>query len=57
MPRKRSDHYVNNKELLEAMVVYRKKCAIAEEEGKPKPRISNYLGCLLYTSPSPRDRG
>tara|TARA_B100001250_G_scaffold322739_1_gene286017 strand:- start:217 stop:336 length:120 start_codon:yes stop_codon:yes gene_type:complete len=33
MPRKRSDHYVNNKELLEAMVVYRKKVAIAKEKG------------------------
>ena len=46
MPRKRSDHYVNNKELLEAMVVYRKKCAIAKEKGQD--RISNYLGdCFL----------
>jgi len=48
MPRKRSDHYVNNKELLEAMVVYRKKCAIAKEKGLEPPRISNYLGdCFL----------
>ena len=48
MPRKRSDHYVNNKELLEAMVVYRKKCAIAKEKGIDPPRISNYLGdCFL----------
>ena len=48
MPRKRSDHYVNNKELLEAMVVYRKKCAIAKEKGQDPPRISNYLGdCFL----------
>jgi len=48
MPRKRSDHYVNNKELLEAMVVYRKKCAVAKEKGTTPPPISNYLGeCFL----------
>ena len=48
MPRKRSDHYVNNKELLEAMVVYRKKVAIAKEKGTDPPPISNYLGeCFL----------
>ena len=48
MPRKRSDHYVNNKELLEAMIVYRSKCAIAKEKGIYPPAISNYLGeCIL----------
>jgi hypothetical protein len=48
MPRKRSDHYVNNKELLEAMVVYRKKVAVAKEKGTTPPPISNYLGeCFL----------
>ena len=48
MPRKRSDHSVNNKELLEAMVVYRNKCAIAKEKGLEPPLISNYLGdCFL----------
>ena len=48
MPRKRSDHYVNNKELLEAMIVYRKKCAIAKEKDLPPPLIGNYLGeCFL----------
>ena len=48
MPRKRSDHYVNNKELLEAMVVYRNKCAIAKDKGLEPPLISNYLGdCFL----------
>ena len=48
MPRKRSDHFVNNKELLEAMIVYRNKCAIAREKGIDPPPISNYLGeCFL----------
>jgi len=48
MPRKRSDHYVNNKELLEAMIVYRNKCRIAKEKGITPPPIGNYLGeCFL----------
>lgn len=46
--RKRSEHYVNNKEFLEALILYRKKVAAAAEQGKPKPRITNYLGeCFL----------
>jgi hypothetical protein len=62
MPKKKPEHYVNNKELLEALIVYRGKVAKAAElyfekygeqppksgywEGKPK--IPNYLGeCFL----------
>ena len=38
----------NNKELLEALIVYREKVAIAKEKDLPKPRITNYLGsCFL----------
>ena len=48
MPKKKSEHYVNNKELLEALIVYRGKVAEAKEKGLPKPRITNYLGsCFL----------
>ena len=48
MPKKKSEHYVNNKELLEALIVYREKVAIAKERDLPKPRITNYLGsCFL----------
>lgn len=48
MPKKKPEHYVNNKELLEALIVYRTKVAAAKEEGLPKPRITNYLGeCFL----------
>ena len=48
MPKKKSEHYVNNKELLEALIVYREKVAIAKEKDLPKPRITNYLGsCFL----------
>jgi len=48
MPKKKTEHYVNNKELLEALIVYRTKVAAAKEAGLPKPRITNYLGeCFL----------
>jgi len=46
--RKRSEHYVNNKEFLSALIDYREMVRIAAEKGKPKPRITNYLGeCFL----------
>ena len=48
MPRKKSEHCVNNKELLQALIVYREKVAHAKENDLPKPRITNYLGeCFL----------
>ena len=48
MARRKSEHYVNNKEFLEALIVYRAKCAEAEEKGESRPRITNYLGeCFL----------
>ena len=46
--RKRSEHYVNNKEFLYAIVQYKADIKEAAELGKPKPRITNYLGsCFL----------
>ena len=46
--RKRSEHYVNNKEFLYAIVQYKADVKEALEAGKPKPRITNYLGsCFL----------
>ena len=48
MPRKRSEHYVNNKEFLAAIVAYKNSVSEAELLGKPKPRITKYLGeCFL----------
>ena len=44
MSRKKSEHYVNNKEFLEALIVYRAEVAVAQEAGEPTPRITNYLG-------------
>jgi len=48
MVKKKSEHYVNNKQLLEALIVYRAKVKEAAENNLPKPRITNYLGeCFL----------
>jgi DNA-directed RNA polymerase specialized sigma subunit len=46
--RKRSVHYVNNKDFLAALIEYKKSIKDAQERGDPKPRITNYLGeCFL----------
>jgi hypothetical protein len=62
MPKKKSEHYVNNKDLLEALIVYREKVELdflsknsrrptKEDRSKHwqgKPPIPNYLGdCFL----------
>ncbi len=48
MARKRSEHYVNNKEFLYAIVAYKKEIREAEEAGQPKPVIPRYIGeCFL----------
>jgi len=46
--RRRSEHYVNNKEFLAAIVAYKLSVLEAEKLDQPKPRITNYLGsCFL----------
>ena len=48
MAKKKSEHYVNNRELLEALIVYRAEVKEAKENDLPKTRITNYLGsCFL----------
>ena len=46
--RKRSEHYVNNKEFLAALIKYREDVEIAKIRDKPKPVIPRYIGeCFL----------
>ena len=46
--RKRSEHYVNNKEFLAALIKLREDREIAEIRGNEKPRIPRYIGeCFL----------
>jgi len=48
MPRAKSEHYVNNKEFLEALIEYRENVDLAASRDEPKPRITNYIGsCFL----------
>ena len=46
--RKRSEHYVNNKEFLAALIKYREDVDIAKIRDRPKPVIPRYIGeCFL----------
>ena len=46
--RKRSEHYVNNKEFLAALIKYREDVEIARLQDKVKPVIPRYIGeCFL----------
>ena len=46
--RKRSEHYVNNKEFLAALIRYREDVEIAQIRDLPKPVIPRYIGeCFL----------
>lgn len=37
-------HYINNEDFLKALVDYKNKCKEAEESGKDKPNLPNYIG-------------
>jgi len=44
----KKEHYVNNKEFLEAMKAYRKSVNKSKREKKEKPPVTNYIGsCFL----------
>lgn len=46
--KKRKRHYVNNRDLLEALIEYRASLQLAEAEGRSKPKIPNYIGeCII----------
>jgi hypothetical protein len=46
--KKRNNHYVNNKDFLNALIDYKKKCKEALENSTPRPRIPHYIGdCFL----------
>lgn len=42
--RRKSVHYVNNRQLWETFVEYRAACAEAEANGKPLPQLPKYIG-------------
>jgi hypothetical protein len=45
---KNSKHYVDNEKLLTSLIEYKEQLKVAEKEGLPKPRVSEYIGeCIL----------
>ena len=48
MAKRKTENYVNNRDFLDALMVYRKEVAAAVAEGNPKPRVPPYIGeCFL----------
>jgi len=46
--KKKTEHYVDNKEFLEAMKEYKKLCRKAKREKQQKPPVTDYIGsCFL----------
>ena len=44
----KTKHYINNEDFLKALVDYKTKCVEAEQLGKSKPNIPNYIGeCFM----------
>ena len=44
----KSVHYVDNKKFLAAMIEFKEKCKVAEDDGDDRPPVSNYIGeCFL----------
>lgn len=40
----KTKHYINNEDFLKALVAYKESCVLAEQQGKNKPTIPNYIG-------------
>ena len=45
---KKKNHYVDNERFLADIKEYKKKCKIALDEGKEKPKLSEYIGQCIY---------
>ena len=45
---KNSVHYVNNKDFTTAVIEHNQACALAEDSGEEKPRVSEYIGECIY---------
>lgn len=48
LAKKKSIHYVNNKEFYQAMIAYKNKCNDAIESNKEQPKIPDYIGLCIY---------
>ena len=48
MAKRTTRNYVNNKDLLEALIKYKEACREAEDAGDPLPRVPDYIGKCIY---------
>jgi len=48
MARRVKRNYVNNKDLLDALIEYKKKCQEAEDQGDDLPTVPNYIGECIF---------
>ena len=48
MANKKKKHYVDNKRFLEEIKEYKRLCKIALDEGREKPRLSEYIGQCIF---------
>lgn len=45
---KKTKNYINNPDFLQALIDYKANCIEAEKQGKPEPRVPNYIGdCFI----------
>lgn len=48
MARRAKRNYVNNPDLLAALIEYKKKCQEAEDQGDDPPKVPDYIGNCIY---------
>lgn len=48
MAKRTKKNYVNNLDLLQALIDYKKKCKEAEDSADEKPKVPNYIGECIY---------
>lgn len=48
MAKKAKRNYVNNLDLLNAMIEYQKKCKEAEDSGEERPKVPEYIGLCIH---------
>jgi len=48
MAKRKTRNYVNNADLLAALMAYQKDCREAEDAGDDRPRVPDYIGTCIY---------
>ena len=48
MAKRKTRNYVNNADLLEALIAYQKDCREAEDAGEDRPRVPDYIGTCIF---------